>query len=105
MLFVYTEVVAVLRALRPVLEEVERRDADLARQMRRAAASVALNAGEAQGSRGRNQQARFSTALGSMRETMACLDVGDAFGYIGEIDSSTKARMDRICGVLYRLSR
>ena len=105
MLFVYTEVVAVIRELRGVVEEIERRDADLGRQMRRAAASVALNASEAQGSRGKNQQLRFSTALGSMRETMACLDVGDAFGYIGEVEQSIRARMDRICGMLYRLSR
>jgi four helix bundle protein len=72
--------------------------------MRRAAASVALNCGEGQGSRGRNQQLRFSTALGSMRETKACLDVGEAFGYIGSVDREIAHRIDRISGMLYRLS-
>ena len=105
MLAVYNEVIAALRELRPVVEQIERRDADLGRQMRRAAASVALNCGEGQGSRGRNQQLRFSTALGSMRETKACLDVSEAFGYIGGIDADVAHRMDRICGMLYRLSR
>jgi four helix bundle protein len=63
-----------------------------------------LNAAEAQGSRGRNQQLRFSTALGSMRETMACLDVGAAFGYV-DVEPALATRIDRICGMLYRLSR
>jgi hypothetical protein len=57
---------------------IEARDGDLARQMRRAMASVALNIAEGQGSRGGNQRARFATALGSMRETKACIDVAEA---------------------------
>jgi len=67
-----------VRELRASIEQIERRDADLGRQMRRALSSVALNAAEAQESRGRNRQVRFSTALGSMRETKACLDVSAA---------------------------
>src|SRR5215831_3469052 len=105
MLAVYTEIITVLCELRGSIEQIERRDGDLARQMRRASSSVALNTSEGQGSRGRNQQARFATALGSMRETMACLDVGAAFGYVDDVDGAVVARMDRICGMLYRLSR
>jgi four helix bundle protein len=105
MLIVYGEVIAMLRELLPVIVEIERRDGDLGRQMRRAGSSVALNCSEAQGSRGKNQQLRFSTALGSMRETMACLDVAGAFGYTHAIDGAVAKRMDRICGMLYRLSR
>jgi hypothetical protein len=52
-----------------------------------------------------NQQLRFSTALGSMRETMACLAVAGAFGYTQPIDGAIAKRMDRICGMFYRLSR
>ncbi len=80
MLKVYGEVLEVVRELREAMATIERRDSDLARQMRRAAASVALNVAEAQGSRGRNAALRFSTALGSMRETKACLDVALAMG-------------------------
>ena len=104
MLAVYTEIITVLRELRPSIDQIERRDVDLGRQLRRASASAALNAAEAQGSRGRNQQLRFSTALGSMRETSACLDVGAAFGYV-DVDPVVARRIDRICGMLYRLSR
>ncbi len=42
MLRVYDEVLWVIVALRAALAEIEKRDSDLARQMRRAAASVAL---------------------------------------------------------------
>ncbi len=104
MLRVYDEVLWVIVALRGALAEIEKRDSDLARQMRRAAASVALNIAEGNGSRGRNRGARFHTALGSMRETRACLDVAKAFGYIESIDAQVAQQLDGICGSLYRLS-
>jgi len=105
MLAVYNEIITLIRELRVTIEQIERRDTDLGRQMRRASSSVALNVAEAQNNRGRNQQLRFATALGSMRETKACLDVGNALGYVGEIDVAHAMRIDRICGMLYRLSR
>jgi four helix bundle protein len=71
--------------------------------MRRAMASVALNIAEANGSRGRNRGARFATALGSMRETLACLQVGEAFGYVTVGDEAR--RNVRICAALYALAR
>ena len=104
MLRVYEEVLEVIRAMRGVLVEVERRDADLARQMRRAAASVALNIAEANGSRGGNRRIRFSTALGSMRETLAGLQVAGAFGYV-DVDRELPQKIDRICAALYSLAR
>lgn len=104
MLRVYREVLELIRLLREVLGEIERRDPDLGRQLRRALPSVALNIGEANGSRGRNRGARFHTALGSMRETMAGLEVAEALGYI-QTDPAILARIDRICAALYSLAR
>ena len=104
MLRVYGEVLQVVRMLRDVVVVFERRDPDLARQVKRAAASVALNIAEANGSRGRNRGARFHTALGSMRETLACVEVGQALGYVGE-QPEIAQRIDRICGALYALAR
>jgi hypothetical protein len=46
MLRIYSDYLAVLRDMRPVLSAVEARDVDLGRQLRRAAASVALNMAE-----------------------------------------------------------
>jgi four helix bundle protein len=104
MLRVYLEVLEVIRLLREVVVVYERRDPDLARQLKRASMSVALNIAEANGSRGRNRGARFHTALGSMRETLACVEVGQALGYVEELPDVTH-RIDRICGALYALAR
>src|SRR5690349_3758125 len=50
-------------------------DKDLARQMRRAVSSAALNLAEGMHGQGGHRIARFHVAMGSARETRACLDV------------------------------
>ena len=75
MLRIYPIVLETLTALRALIAQIERRDSDLARQLRRAAASIALNLGEGMYSRGKGRQARYHTALGSARETLSCLEV------------------------------
>ena len=75
MLKIYLVVLEIIGELRPVLAQIERRDSDLCRQLRRAASSVALNWAEGMYSLGKNRTVRYHTALGSMRETRACLEV------------------------------
>lgn len=104
MLRIYPIVLELLRALRPAVECIERRDADLAKQLRRASASVALNIAEGTGCTKGSRTARYSTALGSMRETMACLDVGEALGYLPGIDAAITERSKHILGVLVTLT-
>jgi four helix bundle protein len=89
--------------LRPLLVQIERRDRDLGRQLRRAASSVALNMAEGMYSRGKNRTVRYHTALGSMREARACLEVAAAFGYLGVLDTELARRFDRVTGTLVRL--
>jgi four helix bundle protein len=86
MLRIYSVIIEVVGELKFVVRQMERGDPDLARQARRAMTSVALNVAEGMGSRGRNPSLRYHTALGSMRETMACIDVGQALGYVGTVD-------------------
>jgi four helix bundle protein len=105
MLRIYAVIIEVVGELKGVVVQIERCDADLARQMRRAMCSVALNVGEGMGSRGGNRGARYHTALGSMRETMACIDVGQALGYVGAVDEEVVERMRKIVGTLVRLAR
>src|SRR5215510_10128568 len=80
------------------------RDKDLARQMKRACASVALNMQEGMYSRGGNRLARFHDAMGSARETMACLDVCVAGEYVKQAEVEVALEhIDQIVAGLYRL--
>jgi four helix bundle protein len=104
MLRIYSVILEVVAELRPVVGRIERCDADLARQMRRAMCSVALNTAEGMGSRGKLRRVRYHSALGSMQETMACVEVGAALGYVEGIDAMLMDRMRRIVGTLVRLA-
>ena len=104
MLRIYSEVVIVLQALRPIVERIEERDASLGDQLRRSLSSVALNTSEGAGSQKRNVRARFFNALGSMRESRACLDVAVAWAYIEPVDPTIDDRLDHITAVLWRLT-
>jgi four helix bundle protein len=103
MLDIYPFILETLTRLRPVAGKIGRADPDLGRQLRRAQASIAPNVAEGAYSRGKNRQARYHTALGSARETLACLEVAVALGHIGALEDATLARFDRIIGTLVRL--
>jgi four helix bundle protein len=105
MLRVYDVMIEVLKGLRPVLVQIERHDRDLGSQLRRAAASVALNMAEGSGSSGGNRNARYRTALGSAVETGACLDVAVALGYVERVDGELRGRLQHVRGVLMRVVR
>jgi four helix bundle protein len=104
MLRIHDDMLDALRLMRPVLAAIERRDADLARQLRRAASSVVLNLAEGSGSFGRMRTARYRTALGSARETMSCLRVAEAFGYVEAMPDGLLQRLDRVVGTLVRVA-
>jgi four helix bundle protein len=90
MLRIYPVILEVLRQLRPVLRRLELRDKDLARQLRRCSVSVALNVAEGMYSRGGNRSARYHSALGSARETLACLEAAEACGYVAAADATLR---------------
>jgi hypothetical protein len=53
-------------------------------------------------SRGKNRAARYHTALGSARETLACVEVADALHGIA-IDENVVRQLDFVIGTLVRL--
>jgi four helix bundle protein len=102
MLRIYTVILGVLQELRPVLGQIETHDRDLGRQLRRAATSIALNCSEGSGCNGGTRRERYRNALGSARETGACLDAAMALGYIEAVDASLLDRLDHVRAVLVK---
>ena len=105
MLRIYPVILDLLRTLQPLLHAIERHDADLGRQMRRAMQSSALNTSEGMYSRGRNRQARYHTALGSVREVLSVLEVAAVFGYLPPVEAELGERFDVVIGTLVKLVR
>ena len=103
MLRIYSVVIECCARVGKIAEVVERKDRGLADQMRRAMSSVALNTAEGAGSQGKNQNARYFTALGSTREVTSALDVAIAFRYIDSVDPKLLDELDRIRATLYRV--
>ena len=104
MLRIHNDMLDVIRSMRAPLAAIDKRDADLSRQLRRAASSVVLNIAEGSGSFGRVRTVRYRTALGSARETLACLQTAEAFGYVEPVSSHAISRMNRIIGTLVRVA-
>jgi four helix bundle protein len=103
MLRIYSVVLEMVGDAGRIAESIERRDSDLARQLRRAAASVALNTAEGMGNTSGHKRQRYQTALGSAREVIACVDVAKALRYIGTVDVATLDRMQHVVATLIRL--
>lgn len=72
----------VIELSRPLVEAVQRKDRDLASQLRRAISSICLNLAEGFGCAAGNSRLRFQTALGSLDEAQTAIRVAIAWGYI-----------------------
>ena len=103
MLKAYPLMLEVLRLLRPVLVQIERHDRDLGNQLRRASACVSLNIAEGSGSSGGTRTTRYRTALGSARETGACLDVAMALGYVERVEPELLGKLDQVRAIMARV--
>jgi four helix bundle protein len=101
MLRIYEVALRVVEELRPVLVSIEKRDRDLARQMRRAASSVVLNIAEGSGSSGGTRRERYRNALGSAREVVACIEVARAWRY-ANVDPDV---LREVIGTLVKVAR
>ena len=105
MLKVYSSMIGVLGMLRGVLTQIERHDRDLGSQLRRAASSVALNIAEGSGSHGGTRRERYRNALGSARESGACLDLAVAYGYVESVDATLLDQLDKVRATLVKVAR
>ena len=96
---------ALIRALRGPLAKVAQHDKSLADQIRRAAASAALNLSEGQCRNGRDQTHIWRIAHGSAQETLGGVRVAEAFGYVGPDDiAESLSLVDRLLAMCWRLT-
>ena len=100
MLRIYQDALVMCRDAAAAAKAIERFDSDLARQLRRAAASVPLNIAEGSGASGGNRRQRHHSALGSAREVGACFDVAAAMGYVAPVDAGMRRTLDVVIGTL-----
>ena len=104
MLRIYPVILSFIEDVAPVIIRISRHDPDLARQLRRAASSVALNTGEGMYARGRQRAACYNVALREMREAHAALEVAVRFRYIAPPPHTLEQRIAHITGTLVKLS-
>ena len=104
MLRIYEDAVWMVREVYGVARVVERVDGDLARQMRRSSASVALNVSEGNYSRKGSRMARWQDAMGSANETRSALQVAEAVG-LATPSAALMDRLDKIVATLWKLTR
>ncbi len=105
MLRIHDDMLEAIAEMRPMIAAIERHDRDLGRQLRRAASSVVLNIAEGSGSFGGTRTERYRNALGSARETIACLRTAEAFGYVGALPAGVGGKLNRVVGTLVNVSR
>ena len=94
-----------VRCLRTPLIALAQRDASLADQLRRAAASIPLNLAEGRSRAGKDRLHAWRIASGSARELVAGLHVAEAWGHLAAPDiAAPLASCDRLLGMLWRLT-
>ncbi|MEM9489504.1 MAG: four helix bundle protein [Myxococcota bacterium] len=94
-----------IRLLRPLIRILERHDKSLAKQLRDAASSVALNLAEGRRRVGKDRAHLWRIAAGSADEARTCLHVAEAWGYLAEDDSREALEpLDRVLAITWRLT-
>jgi four helix bundle protein len=93
------------RALKRPLAAIRTRDADLHRQMRRAAHSFVLNIAEGARRQGQDKRQLFRIAAGSTAEGLAALQLALAWDYLDPSTAKTALDLgDQLLAVLYVLT-
>jgi four helix bundle protein len=94
-----------LVSLREPIACIEKRDRDLASQMRRAGASITLNMREGAERRGKDREHLWRVAAGSAAEVDEALHVALAWGYVpGELIEPAQSLASRVLALLWRLA-
>jgi four helix bundle protein len=104
MLRIYGVILDFLERLVKINAQIARHDRDLARQLKRSSASVALNTAEGMYAKAGNRTAAYGVALREMRESFAALEIAVRLRYIAPLEPALVAECNRIIGTLVRLA-
>jgi len=100
------QVITIVQHARPLVAAIERKDRDLAAQLKRSLNSVGLNVSEAFGGQAGNARLSFRRALAELYESQAALQLGAAWGYVPEQQVHAAIDMlDALGARLYGLSQ
>jgi len=95
----------VLERIAPIEPAIRRKSCDLAKQLSRAAESVALNLGEGRARKDGDQRRHYEMAAGSASELTTALRIAVIRRYISDADfASVDVDLDRVRAMLYRLT-
>ncbi len=103
---VYEVALDIIRALRPIVEQIARRNPALAQQIRGAASAIPSNLQEGRRRIGKDRFHLWRIAAGSADEVRAHLDVAAAWGDIDRVQSAAALELiDRELAMLWRMTR
>jgi four helix bundle protein len=102
MLRIHEVAIELVGDVMPLVERIERKDPDLARQARRAVSSAPLNIAEGSDQVGKRRNLHYRIAIGSARETLSALRVAVAARYIEPLPEQITHKFDHVIGTLHR---
>ena len=102
MLKIYDVSLDVIAKLVPVVAAIDRHDGDLAKQLKRARSSIALNIAEGSHARGARRNLHYGYAKGSAQESIAILETAVACQYIKVAPTEVIEQLRKIVGTLYK---
>ena len=105
MLRIVDTIITFISEVAPLVEAIGRHDPALAKQLRDALNSTALNAAEGSGQRGARRTNHYAIACGSARESFTALRAAMAWRYIGPLSPTMTNTMNQIIGTLNNVSR
>ena len=96
---------AMIQAVRHPLERILQHDTSLAKQLRAAATSVALNLGEGRRRIGKDRLHFWRIAAGSADESCMCLRIATSWGFVAADDvAEALGLLDRILAICWTLT-
>jgi four helix bundle protein len=104
MFHAYQIALDVIASLRSVVPEIRKHDADLTKQMVRAASSITLNLNEGSRRAGLDRKHHYRIAAGSASEVVAVLDTAAAWGWTVSGDPA-REKLDHLLAILWKLTQ